>query len=119
MNMAKSPNPKSNAAKLVHQTAGMRIIVMSTRGELLRTSAQIHSRKSGTVATKRERVLGLVQPHVGPSESASRPVRSHPDRKRAPGTFMVPPARTGDSGTRITVAIVAVTVMIKGNQKSQ
>ena len=50
---------------------------------------------------------------------ASRPVTSQPDIRPAPIQLMRPGARTGDSGTKRKVAMVAVTDIINGIQNSQ
>ncbi len=44
---------------------------------------------------------------------------NQPDIKRAPIQLMRPGARTGDSGTKMKVAIVAATDMTSGIQNSQ
>ena len=50
---------------------------------------------------------------------ASSPVTSQPDIRTAPSQLMRPGERTGDSGTKTKVAMVAVTDMTSGTQKSQ
>src|ERR1700733_11387790 len=119
MNMANIPNPKSNAARLVLHTAGMRIIFMSTKGESDRFSETAQTTIRTAVAPSRPMTDALPQPHVGAYEMASRPVTSQADIRPAPSQLMRPGARTGDSGTNTKVAIVAVADMIIGIQKSQ
>ena len=50
---------------------------------------------------------------------ASSPVTSQPDINTAPSQLMRPGERTGDSGTKANVAMVAATDMISGIQNSQ
>ena len=119
MNMANMPNPKSNAARLVLHTAGMRIIFMSTSGESERFSETAHTTIRTAVATSRPMTDVLPQPHVGAYEMASRPVTSQADISPAPSQLMRPGARTGDSGTKTKVAMVAAADMISGIQNSQ
>src|ERR1700759_2893541 len=99
MNMANMPNPKSNAARFVLHTAGMRIIFMSTRGESEGFSETTPTTRRPAVAASRPMTDGLPQPHVGAYEMASSPVTNQADMRRAPGQLMRPDARTGDSGT--------------------
>ena len=119
MNMANMPKPNSRAARFVLHTAGMRIMRMSTRGERERDSEKIQSPSSTAVAAKSRSTVGLCQPHVGPYETASKPVTSQPDMSSAPSQLMCPPVRTGDSGTKMKVATVAPSAITKGSQNSQ
>src|ERR1039458_9998086 len=119
MNMANIPKPKRRAARLVDQTAGIRIMVMSTTGDSERTSAQTQRAVRTMVTAKSPRTVALAQPQVGPSETATRPVTNQDDMKRAPSQLIRPGARTGDSGTKRKVATVARSVMTRGIQKSQ
>ena len=50
---------------------------------------------------------------------ASRPVTNHADMSPAPSQLMRPGARTGDSGTKRYVAMVAATDMTSGIQYNQ
>ena len=68
---------------------------------------------------EQEQHRGVVQPQLGPSERARSPVTSQPDMKAAPSQLTRPGDRTGDSGTKMKVAMVAGKVIIRGNQKSQ
>ncbi len=97
--MANMPKPKSNAARFVLHTAGMRIIFMSTSGESERfsTTTQTTSRTPVTISSAITDVLA--QPHMGAYEMASRPVTSQADMSAAPSQLMRPGARTGDSDT--------------------
>ena len=81
MNIANIPKPKSNAARLVLQTAGMRIIFMSTNGESDRFSETTQSTISTAAAANRPMTDELPQPQVGAYEMASRPVTSQPDMR--------------------------------------
>src|ERR1051326_7229520 len=67
MNEEYMPKPNSRAARFVVQTPRRRIICMSTTGEWLRHSHQIHTGISTAVATKSVRVLPEVQPQTEPS----------------------------------------------------
>ncbi len=63
--MANMPNPKSNAARFVVQTARTRIIFMSTSGEAERFSETIHTTMRTAVAMASPMTVTLPQPHVG------------------------------------------------------
>jgi hypothetical protein len=65
----------------VLQTAGIRIIFMSTTGESERFSAQTQRAIRTMVAPKRPITVLLIQPQVGPSETATRPVTNQADMR--------------------------------------
>lgn len=62
---------------------------------------------------------GSPQPWREPSLIASRRHTSHPDSRDAPSQFTRPGTLIGDSGTKSTVAIVAMTTRMNGIQNSQ
>ena len=64
-------------------------------------------------------VRGSPQPHVEPWLIATSTATSHDDSSAAPTQLTRPGERTGDSGTKKKVAIVAMTVAASGNQNSQ
>src|SRR5580658_7096583 len=101
--MANNPNPKRTAVRFVVQTAGMRIMVMSTRGASERTSVHTQSTINTAAAPNMTRTVGSRQPHVGPYVTPNRPTVSHPDIKTAPNQLMPPGARTGEAGTNLKV----------------
>ena len=119
MNMANMPNPKSSAARLVLATAGMRIIFMSTNGDLERLSATTQRTIRTAVAPNRAMTVVSPQPQSGAYEMASRPVTSQADMRTAPSQLIRPGDRTGDSEMNTNVATVAIADMIIGIQNSQ
>ena len=98
MNMANIPKPKSMAARLVLQTAGIRIMVMSTTGESERTSAQIQRATRTTVAPKRPSTVLLSQPQVG-ALGHGHQTGDQPGR-HAQGPQPIDPARGPEPVTR-------------------
>src|ERR1700684_2754418 len=119
MNMANMPNPKSSAAKLVLATAGMRIIFMSTNGELERFSETTQRTIRTAVAPSRAMIVVSPQPQRGAYEMASRPVTNQAVMRAAPSQLIRPGDRTGDSETNKKVAMVAIADMTIGIQNNQ
>ena len=116
MNNTYIPNPKSMAQRLVVHTSGMRIIFMSTSGDVDRFSERIHNTIRTAASRKSPITHGSPQPMVGPSETASSPATSQPDMSSAPMVLMRPGVRMGDSGTNRMVMTVATTHRISGAQ---
>ena len=119
MNELYMPAPTRNAAAFTVQTPRMRIIFMSTSGSDDRFSTVTHTTSSTMPSRKRPMVRGSPQPHVEPWLIATSTATSHDDSSAAPTQLTRPGERTGDSGTKKKVAIVATIVAASGNQNSQ
>ena len=94
----------------------MRIIFMSTSGEVDRFSERIQNAVNTAATRKSPITRGSPQPMVGPSETASSPATSQPDIRSAPVVLMRPGVRMGDSGTNRMVMTVATAHSTRGAQ---
>ena len=113
------PKPSSSAAAFVVQTAGSRIIFMSTSGCRERLSALTHAAASRAAMTKRPSVFVDPQCHVGPSLTATSNATSQAESSAPPSQWMLPGARLVDSGMKRIAATAATDVTASGIQNSQ
>ena len=77
------PAPKSRATTLVVQTAGSRIMRMSIKGWVARSSTRIQIAARPMPTANRPRVFADVQPHCWPSERGTISATSQPESSRA------------------------------------
>src|ERR1700691_2340396 len=119
INDAYMPAPSRKAAALVVQTPRMRIIVMSIRGFLLRTSTAIQATETAMPTESRPSVLGDPQPQLVVWLIEISTIDMPIVIKVAASQLTRPGTRTGDSGMKRHVANAASTVGIKGSQNSQ
>jgi hypothetical protein len=111
------PNPSRSATAFVVHTPRMRIIRMSTSGcgdaDSLRTQSTRRTRPAAITPS----VFADSQCHVAVSLTATSTRASPADISAAPVQLTRPGTRTGDSGTKTWIAIVARTIGISGSQK--
>ncbi len=99
---------------LVVQTPRIRIIRMSTSGVVERDSLRTHNASSTSPAAMQPSVFHESQCQFAVSLTATSTAERPNDISAAPVQFTRPGTRTGDSGTKKCVAIVA---MHHGNQR--
>ena len=113
------PAPTRKAAALTVQTPRTRISPMSISGAAIRSSLRTQTTNITAAAPTRPQTRASPQPHaevwVIPSSSRT----SQEESSSAPTQSTLPGDLTGDSGTKKTVATVALTVTTSGNQNSQ
>jgi hypothetical protein len=119
MNELYMPAPSRKATRLVRQTAGRRMIRMSTSGSRLRSSTHTHSPSTTRPATARPSVRTEPQPQLGASLIASSTAARPTESSAAAVKLIRLGALIGDSGTKRAVATAATTTVTSGTQNSQ
>ena len=113
------PKPTSSVATLVISTVGWRSISMSTSGCGVRRWSMTQRLRITAPAANSPSVRGSPQPHsfawAIARSGALRPKAS----TIAPRMSTRPGVRTGDSGTKISIAIAATAALIAPSQKIQ
>ena len=112
------PAPSRNAVRFVVQTPRIRIIVMSIRGDALRTSTATHAQQTRTPAANNASGRDEVQPQAVVWLTAINTVEIPTLIRIAASQLGRPGIRTGDSGTKRQVQNAATAITTSGSQKS-
>ena len=113
------PKPTSTVAKLVIRTGGRESVVMLISGAVWRRSKNTNAVRMSRPSAKRPSVLSEVQPQSLARETAISTADSPAAKITAPTMSTRPGVRSGDSGTKRMVVIVAIAPIAAEIQKIQ